>query len=354
MSAPPRVSIIIVTWNGRHLLRRFLPSVLATTYPNTEFIVADNASTDGTAAWLAETFPAVTVVRHPENWAFCKGNNAAVPHASGDYILFLNNDIEVPPTWLEPLVERMQRDPAIGAVQPKLLQIDDRQRFEYAGGAGGHLDRLGYPFTRGRVFFTMERDTGQYDDATDIFWATGAALMLRRTALDTVGLLDERFRLHMEEIDLCWRLLRAGYRVMVEPKSEVYHMGGASLPQGSPEKVYYNFRNNLLLLYKHLSPAQWRRVFPERILYDAAAAARALALGKPAEARAVVRAYADAHQLKHAFADDRPRTGAETVDPSYRGSIVWDYFVRGHQTFQELPPERFAEPFVSSRAFDAC
>jgi GT2 family glycosyltransferase len=345
MPDAPRVSIIIVTWNGLHLLQRCLPSVLATAYPNLEVIVADNASTDGTAGWLQRTHPGVKVVCHPENWAFCRGNNAAVPDATGEFVLLLNNDIEVPPGWLWPLVHEMTADPTVAAVQPKLLQIDDRQRFEYAGAAGGHLDRLGYPFTRGRLFFTMESDAGQYDAPTDIFWATGAALLLRRSALDTVGLLDERFRLHMEEIDLCWRLHRAGYRVRVAPASEVYHIGGASLPQGSPEKVYYNFRNSLLLLYKHLPPSQWRRVFPERVLHDTAAVGRALALGKPAEAGAIVRAYADAHRMKSAFAADRPMETDSVVPPSYKRSIVWDYFMRGRRRFQELPSAAFARRF---------
>ncbi len=337
----PRVSIVIVTWNGRHLLEKCLPSVVATDYPDLEIIVADNASTDGTATWLAEQYPEVKVVRHPENWAFCRGNNEAIPYCTGDYILLLNNDIEVPANWLTPLVRRMEQTPRLGALQPKLLQYSRRNHFEYAGGAGGHLDRLGYPFTRGRIFFDMERDSGQYDDAADIFWATGAALLLRRSALDEVGLLDERFRLHMEEIDLCWRLHRAGYRVIVEPKSEVYHIGGASLPQGTPEKAYYNFRNSLLLLYKNLPQKEWMKIFAQRLLFDGAAIARAVALGKPAEARAILQAYVDAHRMREEFSDDRPGASEIPVLPSYTRSIVYDYFVRGRRTFRELPAEAF-------------
>src|SRR5690606_12693527 len=247
----PRVSIIIVTWNALPLLRQCLPSVVATDYPDLEVILADNASTDGSAEWVAGAYPHVRIVRHPENWAFCRGNNEAVPHATGDLVLFLNNDVEVPPDWLRPLVRVLVEMPDVAAVQPKLLQYADRDRFEYAGASGGFVDRLGYPFTRGRLFFTLEDDHGQYDDARDVFWATGAALLVRRSALDEVGLFDERFFMHMEEIDLCWRLQRRGYRVRVEPASRVYHIGGASLPQGNPRKTYYNFRNNLLLLYKN-------------------------------------------------------------------------------------------------------
>lgn len=343
--AAPGVSIIIVSWNALPLLRQCLPSVVATDYPNLEVILADNASTDGSAAWVAEHFPQVKIVRHPENWRFCRGNNAAVPHATGDYILFLNNDVEVPPDWLRPLVDALERAPDVAAVQPKLLQYDDRDRFEYAGAAGGYLDRFGYPFTRGRLFFTMEPDRGQYDAPRDVFWATGAALLVRRAALDQVGLFDERFEMHMEEIDLCWRLQRHGYRVRVEPASTVYHIGGGSLPRGDVQKTYYNFRNSLLTLYKNLPPAAWARSFPLRVLLDGLACLRALAVGSPGEARAILRAYRDAHRLRHHYVDVRPSGADRRVLPPYRGSIVFDYFARGRRRFGELPTHRFRPGF---------
>lgn len=337
--AAPRVSIVIVSWNARPLLQKCLPSVLATDYPDFEVIFADNASTDGSAAWIARKHPTVKIVRHPENWLFCRGNNAALPHATGDLILFLNNDVEVPPGWLRPLVDVMTQHEDVGAVQPKLLQYDDRDRFEYAGAAGGFLDRLGYPFTRGRLFDTMERDHGQYDDARDVFWATGAALLLRRSALDEVGLFDERFEMHMEEIDLCWRLQRNGYRVRVEPESEVYHIGGASLPKGSARKTYYNFRNSLLLLYKNLPPATWRRTFPLRVACDAAAVGRALVAGHEGEAAAIGRAYGDAFRMQGHY--QQPAEEGPSVLPSYRGVLPFDYFLRGRTTFAALPRARF-------------
>jgi hypothetical protein len=336
------VSIIIVSWNALPLLKQCLPSVVATDYPNLEIILADNASTDGSAAWVAATFPDVKIVRHPENWRFCRGNNAAIPHATGEYLLLLNNDIETPPGWLRPLVAAMRDAPDVAAVQPKLLQYDRRDHFEYAGGAGGFLDRLGYPFTRGRVFFTLEKDEGQYDTARDVDWATGAALLLRRAALDEVGLLDEQFEMHMEEIDLCWRLGRRGYRVRVAPESYVYHLGGGSLPQGDPRKVYYNFRNSLLTLYKNLPPARWRRLFPLRLLLDGLAMLRALLGGRPRETAAIVRAYRDAHRLRRRYTAERPASPTPTSPPSYHGSIVIDYFLRGRRKFSELPARRFA------------
>lgn len=343
--ATPRVSIVIVSWNALPLLKKCLPSVVTTDYPNLEIILADNASTDGSAEWVRSEFPSVKIVRHPENWLFCRGNNEALPHTSGQYVVLLNNDVEVPPGWLRPLVRSMEDQPAVGALQPKLLQYHDRSRFEYAGGAGGYLDRWGYPFTRGRIFFTMEEDRGQYDDARPIFWATGAAIMLRRSALDEVGLLDERFEMHMEEIDLCWRLQRSGYRVEVQPESTVYHIGGGSLPQGSARKAYYNFRNSLLMLYKNLPPSAWRRTFLVRVLLDGLALLRALLSGRPAEAWAIVRAYRDAHRMRHHYADARPDSAESTVLPPYRGSIVADYFLRQRRHFSDLPAERFRPPY---------
>lgn len=346
----PRVSLILLNWNGRDLLPKTLPSVVATTYENLEIIFADNASTDGSADWAAAHFPGLKVLRHPENWGFCRGNNEAVLQATGSLIVLLNSDVEVPPGWLDPLVARIQSDSSIAAVQPKLLQYEDRTQFEYAGGSGGFLDRWGYPFTRGRLFFTLEADSGQYDDARDVFWASGAALLLRRSALDEVGLLDERFYLHMEEIDLCWRLLRAGYRVVVEPRSEVYHIGGSSLPQGNPRKAYFNFRNSLLLLYKNLSPRTWRRVFPVRAALDLLAVTRALLLGHGREAWAILRAYADAHRLKSAYAASRPSDDSPPVLPTYRRSVVIDYFLLHRRTFRELPGHAFMFDAVANAA----
>ncbi|MDT0632880.1 glycosyltransferase family 2 protein [Rubrivirga litoralis] len=332
----PRVSVIVVTWNGRGLLERFLPSVLASDYPDLEIVVADNASTDGTAEWLAEAHPDVTVMRHAENALFARGNNLAVPHATGDLLCFLNNDVEVPAGWLGPLVAAFD-NPGVAAVQPKLLQHGDRGQFEYAGASGGFLDAFGYPFTRGRLFDTLEPDRGQYDDARDVFWATGAALVVRRAAFEAAGGFDESFGMHMEEIDLCWRLQRAGWRVRVEPASEAYHLGGASLPQGSPRKMYFNVRNGLVMLAKNLPAPAFRRVLAARRAFDAAAAARALAAGRRDEAAAIRRAWRDARERINAVTPPRP--DERVVLPPYRRSVVVDYFLRGRRRFSDLPEE---------------
>ena len=337
----PLVSILIVSWNARPLLEKCLPSVVATNYPHLEIVVADNASTDDSVAWIRKHYPPITVIQHPENWAFCRGNNEAIPHTSGKYIVLLNNDVEVTPDWLTPLVEEAESDSAIAAIQPKLLQYDDRTRFEYAGASGGYMDYLGYPFTRGRLFDTMEKDLGQYDAPQDIFWATGAAMFLRRTALEQSGLLDEQFYMHMEEIDLCWRLQRLGYRIRVVPQSVVFHIGGGSLPYGNSRKTYYNFRNSLLTLYKNLPPRSWRRTFPRRAALDGLAILRAMLSGNLKDAVAIVRAYKDAHVMSRQYHARRPDHQDNIVLPPYRRSVVLDYFLRKRKQFSTLMPDAF-------------
>ena len=337
----PTVSIIIVTWNALPLLQKCLPSVVESADNDVEVILADNASTDESVQWVNNTYPDVRVVSHPENWAFCKGNNEAIPYAQGKYIVLLNNDVEVTRDWLKPLVAFMDEHQDVAAVQPKILQYTERDHFEYAGASGGYLDRFGYPFTRGRIFFSMERDEGQYNDRTEIFWATGAAVMFRKSALDEVGYLDEQFFMHMEEIDLCWRLKRHGYRICAIPESTVYHIGGGSLPYGNSRKTYYNFRNSLLMMYKNLPASMWVRTFLARGLLDSLAMARAIGTGNLKECSAIVKAYKDAHVMSKTYQDIRPTSIPDAALPPYRGSIVFDYFFKGRKRFQDLPAKRF-------------
>lgn len=348
MSDSPQVSIVIVSWNALDIVQACLPSVIRTEHPSFEIVFADNASTDGTAEWIERTHPQVRVIRHEQNLRFTRGNNSAVRHARGRYVVLLNNDVEVDPGWLRPLTDRMDSDPSIGALQPKLLQFDDRSRFEYSGASGGYLDRFGYPFARGRIFFHLEEDRGQYDAAGPIFWATGAAVMFRKDVYVAAGGFEEVFDMHMEEIDLCWRLLRAGYRVEVVPDSVVYHIGGASLPAASPEKTYLNFRNNLLTLNRNWPRRIWMRRFPVRAMLDVLAIGRALAAGRPRESLAIVRAYLDAHRIKSSMRAGLPppapgveRHAPIEVDTPYSGSIVLDYFVSRRKRFDELPAGRF-------------
>ena len=337
----PLVSIVIVSWNALETVKKCLPSVAQSSYENFEILFADNASTDGSAEWIAEHFPSVRIVRHPENWAFCRGNNEAVRKARGTYVVLLNNDVEVTPDWLDPLVEHMELNPHVGAVQPKLLSYQDRTRFEYAGGAGGFLDRYGFPFTRGRLFFTLEQDEAQYDSVRNIFWATGAALMTRKAVYDELGGLDERLFMHMEEIDFCWRLQRRGYTIVCQPLSQVFHIGAASLKQGSTRKVFLNYRNNLLVLFKNLSRKRWRRVLVARIMLDGIAMLRAVLMLRPGESVAIFRAYMAAHKMKSSFEAERPALGEQSVDLPYQGNIVVDYFLLRRRVFSQLSDDKF-------------
>ena len=257
-----RVAVIILNWNGEKLLREFLPSVVKNTNSDLgRVVVVDNHSTDGSWICLEQEFPDVERVLFEDNFGFAGGYNRAIEMIEAEYVVLLNSDVEVAPGWLEPLVAVLDRDERVAAVQPKILAYRDKKKFEYAGAAGGYIDYLGFPFCRGRVMDTTERDDGQYDDEVDVFWATGASLCIRRDVYRAVGGLDEAFFAHMEEIDLCWRLKNGGYTLKVVPSSVVYHLGGGSLPMNHPRKLFLNYRNNLLMLHKNLCAKQRKKIF---------------------------------------------------------------------------------------------
>lgn len=248
---------------------------------DTEIIVADNASTDGSAEWVQTHFPDVKILKFDQNYGYCGGNNRAAAAAVGNVLIFLNNDVEVDAGWLKPIADAFSKRPKLGAAQPKIRANGERTRFEYAGAAGGMMDKYGYPFCLGRIFDTCEIDSGQYDQlAGDIFWASGAALAIRRDVFSEAGGFDEDFQFHMEEIDLCWKLQRMGFSISGIPDSVVYHVGGGSLDSGSPRKLAYNMRNNLAMLYKHLPTGRFWAVFFIRAILDAAAAVRELLRGR--------------------------------------------------------------------------
>lgn len=337
----PFFSIIIVSWNALDHLKNYLPSVIATDYPDYEIILADNASEDGSKAWVRDQFPEVTIAALDENYGYCGGNNRAVPYTNGDILLFLNNDVRVESDWLHGVAECFQRDEQTAAVQPKLLADKQPRHFEYAGAAGGYLDRFGYPFCRGRIFDTIEKDKGQYNDETEIFWASGAALAIRKEQFQNLGGFDEDFEFHMEEIDLCWRLWNAGYNVKYTPKSIVHHLGGGSMAMGSPRKIYYNYRNNLRMLWKNCSSTTlpWR--FGGRYLLDFIAALRSLLTGNWEEYKAIARAHLDfwrsfsaTNQKRSILQNSRTiHSDPPTLQPV---SIIFQYFVKGITTFNEL------------------
>lgn len=328
-----KTAVIILNWNGEKLLRQFLPSVVANTSEElADVIVADNGSTDGSLKLLRKEFPEVKVISFPENHGFAGGYNLAIEQCR-EYPLcvLLNSDVETPPGWLEPLVAAMEGDERLGACQPKIRSYNRRDEFEYAGAAGGFIDRNGYPYCRGRIFSTVEKDQGQYDEPIDIFWATGAALMVRTDLYLRLGGLDSRFFAHMEEIDLCWRILLDGYRIKAIPASTVYHLGGGSLPVDNPRKTYLNFRNNLLLLHKNLPRKAGRRVLLRRRLLDTLAFLRFLAGGKVKNARAILKAHNDFRRMRREYNSFPERNLIEG-----KANILVEYYLKGRREFGEI------------------
>lgn len=335
----PRVSIVILNWNGRYYLERFLPSVLATQYGNLEVVLADNASTDDSVAYVQSHFPSVKMVRLTENLGFAGGYNEALKSVEADYFVLLNSDVEVTPGWVAPVIDCMEKDRTIAACQPKILMETSKARFEYAGASGGWIDGLGYPFARGRVFDECEEDHGQYDDAVPVFWASGAAMFVRAAVFRACGGFDAGFFAHMEEIDLCWRMQRAGYRVMVCPASVVYHVGGGTLPKGNERKVFLNYRNNLVMLAKNMPVPDLCWKLPLRFVLDAVSAWKSLLGGEMVYFRAVLKAHLAflrwlLQGKKKAVLKNLPRRVSLTG--YYGGSVVWAYFVRKRRKFSEI------------------
>ena len=334
----PRVAVVILNWNGKHFLQEFLPFVIASTYPNLQIIVADNASTDGSVIFLQQNFPQVHFLLNSTNLGFAKGYNSALQQVKSDYYILLNSDVEVTPGWIEPVIELMERDAAIAACQPKILAYHNRQCFEYAGACGGWIDALGYPFARGRVFEIMEEDKGQYNDVQPCFWASGAAMFVKAKTFKAVGGLDDYFFAHQEEIDFCWRLQLAGYKVYVQPASVVYHVGGGTLSKESSMKTFLNFRNNLVMLAKNLQVQTAIYTIGLRIVLDAIAAWKALLSGNGGFFIAVIKAHLFFlkwlffHQKKSVF----PLARNGQVRGWYPASVVWQHFVKKKNTFLEI------------------
>lgn len=339
-----QTAIVILNWNGEQMLSRYLQTVVSHA-DGAEVWVADNASTDGSMELLAHTFPTVRTLQLDRNYGFAEGYNRALRQIEADCYVLLNSDVEVTPGWLTALTAYMETHPDVAACQPKLLSMTDRGSFEYAGGAGGYLDRYGYPFCRGRVFGVVEPDEHQYDTEADLLWATGACLMVRAHDYWAAGGLDGRFFAHNEEIDLCWRMRLMGRRVVCVPGSEVYHLGGGTLPQGNPRKTYLNFRNNLTMLYKNLPDGELHHVMRIRCVLDYVAALEALILQRNvADFRAILRARRDYKAWRHDFDADRDRMRQLRVTddvPERRSfSLLWQYYVRRRNTYAQLPTGR--------------
>ena len=343
-SGPKPFCVAILNFNGEALLERFMPGILAHSSHLADILVIDNASADGSVGLVASSWPEVRIARLSGNLGYTGGYKEGLKGVENPYIILLNNDVEVTSGWLEPLHQAFEQNPKLGGCQPAIRWERNRSSFEYAGASGGFIDALGYPFCRGRMFYALESDLGQYPNPTPIFWASWACLALRREALERAGGLDDLFFAHMEEIDLCWRMARAGYALSILPESVVYHMGGSTLGYGHPRKIFLNFRNNLFLLYKNL-PARrkWPTLFARMVL-DGIAALKFLTEGKPAHFSAVFSAHMDFYKRlsllrKKRNADALPHTWP--LPGVYRGSIVASFFLLGRKTFSALPKNKF-------------
>lgn len=337
-----KVAIVILNWNGAALMERFLPSVVRYSPEEmAEVVVADNGSTDDSLALLAGKFPSVRVVRFDRNYGFAEGYNRALQQIDTPYAVLLNSDVEVTPGWLEAPLRRLDASPEVAAVQPKLLAEQARDQFEYAGAAGGFMDKYGYPFCRGRIFQEIETDRGQYDAEADILWATGACLFVRTEVYRAVGGLDAKFFAHQEEIDMCWRMRARGYRLVCTPESVVYHVGGGTLNAESPRKTFLNFRNNLLMLYKNLPEKELHRVMRLRFWLDYLAALKFLLEGHPANARAVREARREFHRLVPEYHETRivnQQLAVVKEIPELKSfSLLWQFYVRGKKHYGQLP-----------------
>lgn len=332
----PLIAIVILNYNGKNFLEKFLPSVINTTYTNKQIIVADNASTDDSITFLQQHFPEVKIIINTKNHGFAGGYNEALKQVDTTYLLLLNSDVEVTPGFIEPVIALMESDKNIAACQPKILQYNNKTFFEYAGACGGWIDKFGYPFSRGRVFEECEEDKGQYDTTQQLFWATGAAMFVRNKMFKDLNGFDPYFFAHMEEIDLCWRMQLAGYKVMVQPASVVYHVGGGTLPKGG-RKNFLNFRNNYIMLHKNLQFKAKIIKLPFRFLIDWAAAAKSL-FTDFAMSKAIIKAqfayiyWAIAVKNKKQFTNKK-FIGLPGV---YNGSIVWGYFINKKKKFTDI------------------
>ncbi len=341
MGASKRTAIVILNWNGEKLFDKFMPSVFEYSQDeDTEIIVADNGSTDNSISHLKQHFPSVKIIDLEQNYGFAEGYNQAIKQIEADYLVLLNSDVQVTEKWIETCLSHFEADKEIVAVQPKILSYNTPDHFEYAGAAGGFIDKFGYPFCRGRILNHLEKDEKQYDEATEIFWATGACLFIRTDVFKNAGSFDGDFFAHMEEIDLCWRLKNQGYKIVYEPQSTVYHLGGATLTYGSPQKIYLNFRNNLYMLYKNLPKNKFKRIFFFRMVLDGVAAAKFLLGFNFKEFWAVTKAHTSFYCNLLKLIRKRQiiqKTVMETEHPEiYPKSIMWKFFIQKKHKFSDL------------------
>lgn len=329
----PKIAVVILNWNGLQLLEQFLPSVVQHS-PEAVIYVADNASTDNSVAWMQAHYPRVKIIQNSQNLGYAGGYNQALQAVEEEIWALVNSDIEVTERWLQPILEEFNTQPQTALIQPKILDFKNKSKFEYAGAAGGYLDRLGYPFCRGRLFDTLETDHGQYDQRTEIFWVSGACLLIRKEVFKMLGGFDMDFFAHQEEIDLCWRAQNLGYKAIYIPESVVYHVGGATLQQGNPHKTYLNFRNSLCMLLKNLPLPSVIPIILGRLLLDGLAGVQFLLQRKPHHCWAIVRAHFSFYKMAPKMW--QKRTPQTTKTYYLTNSIVYRYFIQQKKTFRAI------------------
>lgn len=337
-----KVAVVLLSYNSKHLLEQLLTGIVASVPTNGDYrlVVVDNGSTDGTEEYLKAEFPEVTRLRIPVNKGFTNGYAESLPQLKADYYVLLSSDVEVSEGWLEPSIAIMDADPKVAIVQPKIRSFYKREEFEYAGAAGGFIDALGYPFCRGRMFYTMEEDEGQYDDTIEVFWASGACFFIRSDAYHQSGGLDDDFFAHQEEIDLCWRLKNQGYKVMACSQSEVFHMGGAIITYGSPAKTYRNYRNNLIMLVKNLPGNELVWKLPLRLLLDGLSFWKMVVDGQGKAGLSIITAHWNFFWFLPRWIRKRKEVRRKIEQRNTAGiyprSVVFDYFAKGKKTFSSL------------------
>jgi GT2 family glycosyltransferase len=330
-----KTAIVILNWNGEGFLKQFLPNVIQHSHDAT-IIVADNASTDNSISYVKSLGNAVKIIQLDKNYGFTGGYNKALKQIDAEYFVLLNSDVQVTAGWIKPIIDLMDSNKAIGICQPKIKAFHQTTHFEYAGASGGFIDWMGYPFCRGRLFNDLEEDRGQYNDTIEVFWATGACMFIRSDLYNKLGGLDENFFAHMEEIDLCWRAQLLGQKVMVIPKAEVFHVGGGTLSKNNPRKTFYNFRNNLMMLYKNLPASKLISIIFIRLLLDGVAGIKFMLQGHFNDTIAVIKAHFAFYGSLLKGKLKRSRHTANSPATIYNKSILWAYFIKGIKNYNQL------------------
>jgi GT2 family glycosyltransferase len=335
----PDVAIAVLNYNTRHYLEKFLPSVFRSSYPDFKVVVIDNASTDDSVEFIKREYPQAELVCLDKNYGFAGGYNEGLKHVLADYFILLNSDVEVPRTWIEAVVDAMEKEPLAAAAQPKILSYRDGHLFEYAGASGGFIDSFGFPFCRGRIFDLCEEDKGQYNETREIFWASGAAMFVKSEAWRAMKGLDADFFAHMEEIDFCWRLKNKGYKVLAVPASRVYHVGGGTLNRENPRKTKLNFRNALIAMTKNMALAELAWKLPVKLCLDGLAGIRFFLAGQWSNTLAIVQAHFAFYRGLWYWLGKR-KESRSNMQPNHRGkmrgSVVWQYYIAGKKHFDQV------------------